>query len=174
MKIYYFIFLNILLTTSLIGQTDVNSDRYCVIQRKIYDFNTSKKLKNKQALKLLKPYPKAYNFYNKSIKQMNLAIGSGIAFVGFTAYYAGSEDMKREDIGDYTGTQKVVLGGFITSAAVFITSLIIHDGNRTKSLLEFNKIIENGSNSYLDGDHGESKIVGVRIDPLTFGMHITF
>lgn len=163
-----------LLSASLIGQTDINSDRYCVMQRKIYDFNTSKKLKNKQALKLLKPHPKAYNFYKKSIKQMNLAIGSGIAFAGFTAYYAGTEDMKREDIGDYTGTQKVVAAGFITSAAFFITSLIIHDGNRTKSLLEFNKILENGSNSYLDGNHGESKIVGVRIDPLSLGMQITF
>lgn len=174
MKTLLFLSFSYFFCVSLSGQSDLDKDRYCVTQRKIYDFNSAKKLKNKEALNLLKPYPKAHELYNKSIKQGNIAIASGIAFVGFTAYVAGSEDMKNESLSDYNTTQKIVFAGFVSSASVFVASLFLHQHNRTKSLIEFNKIIEKDSNTYYEAGRKENSIVKLQVDPMRLGLNVAF
>jgi len=157
---------------SLIGQTDLEKDRYCVTQKKIYDFNTGKKLKNKEALLLLKDYPKAYKHYNKSVKQKNIAIASGIVFIGFTSYIAGSEDIKNEDFGDLNSTQKIIGIGFMSSAAVFATSLILSEMNRTKSLVEFEKIINKQSEVNQYSKEKDYSLVKLKFDPS--GLYLSY
>jgi|GEM_PF-2042404 len=161
---------------SIIGQVDLmEKDRYCVTHRKLYDFNTGKKLKNKEALTLLSPYPDVYNRYKKSMKQKNIAYVSGAASILFAGYVAGSEDMKNESFGDYNTTQKLVSAGLVGSAIVMSTSLFMHEHNRTKSLIEADAIIKKGNSSSYDSDHNsEHSIVKLRVDPSRLGLSVTF
>lgn len=174
MKLLGLLICSTLLSTSIISQDGFNRDRYCVTQKRVFDFNTNKKLKHKEALKLLEPYPIPRNLYRKSMKQNNIAIGSAVVFGGIIVYVATNKDLRNEDFGDYNTSQKLITIAAGSSMLNYFLFTLLSERNRTKSLKEVNSILTNDDNTFIDGHKMEKSTINLQLNPSGLGLYVDF
>ena len=160
---------------SLIGQITIQelNDNYCIKRLQIYDCQNDKRLNNKDGLELLKPFPKPYSYYERSVKNGKNAWISGISSLGFLVYIASNENMKNNGFNDWNTGEKVVAISTVGSALMFNVSMFLFVSNRNKCFEAIGAMAEEQNKS---NDYGLKEDVRVElfVNPTIIGLSFRF